>query len=103
MTGSKNDFAHKLGEHLKTSFNIRAWDESDTRNNGLLLNATGYELEARLNGRKAAQEKAEEYLQALGHEIEGDGNPSRIMEARNDARAVAAAVISFCHGPKGLH
>lgn len=103
MIRHNDDFADKLAAHLKTTFNIRAWDECDNRNNGHLLNATGYELTARGQGKAAVMQKAESDLQALGHDYEGNGHPNFVMQARNDARTMAATVISFCRGPKGLH
>lgn len=103
MANYDDDFADRLAAHLTATFNIRAWDEADTRNNGHLLNATGYELTARSHGKRAAMQEAEAHLQALGHEYEGNSNPNFMMQARNDARTMAATVISFCRGPKGLH
>jgi hypothetical protein len=103
MSGSNNDLARALSDHLTKTFNIRAWDESDTRNNGRLLCATGYQLTALSGGRTAVIEEAEGHLLSLGHEVEGGENPNPMMQARNDARQIAAVAIAFCRGPKGLH
>ena len=103
MSEDNKEFARALTARLTESFNIRAWDESDTRNNGRLLCMFDYEMAAWSGGREAVAQKAEEWLQEIGHEFEENAKPNTSKEARNDTREIAGAVISFCRGPQGLH
>lgn len=103
MSENNSDFARELSAHLTKMFNVRAWDDCDMRNNGRLLNLTGYEITAMTKGRAAVEAEAEETLQSLGHVFEDSAAPTAIAQARNDAREMATAVISFCRGPKRLN